>query len=38
MDASAVAMCRDNNLPILVFNLNTPGNIMRMSRANRSGH
>jgi uridylate kinase len=31
MDASAVAMCRDNNLPILVFNLNTSGNIMRVS-------
>jgi uridylate kinase len=31
MDASAVAMCRDNKLPIIVFNLNTPGNIMRMS-------
>ena len=31
MDASAVAMCRDNKLPIVVFNLNTPGNIMRMA-------
>jgi len=31
MDASAVAMCRDNNLPILVFNLNTYGNIMRIA-------
>jgi uridylate kinase len=31
MDATAVAMCRDNKLPILVFNLNTTGNIMRMS-------
>jgi uridylate kinase len=31
MDASAVAMCRDNHLPIRVFNLNTRGNIMRMS-------
>ncbi|MBI1898980.1 MAG: UMP kinase [Acidobacteria bacterium] len=30
IDASAVAMCRENNLPIIVFNLNTPGNIMRM--------
>ena len=30
MDASAVAMCRDNQLPIMVFNLNTYGNIMRM--------
>lgn len=31
MDASAVAMCRDNRLPIIVFNLNTTGNIMRVS-------
>ena len=31
MDASAVAMCRDNRLPIVVFNLNVRGNIMRMS-------
>jgi len=31
MDASAVAMCRDNHLPIIVFNLNVFGNIMRMS-------
>ena len=31
LDASAVAMCRDNKLPIVVFNLNVFGNIMRMS-------
>lgn len=31
MDASAVAMCRDNKLPIMVFNLNVAGNIMRMA-------
>jgi uridylate kinase len=31
MDASAVAMCRDNQLRICVFNLNTHGNIMRMA-------
>jgi uridylate kinase len=31
MDASAVAMCRDNKLAIVVFNLNVHGNIMRMS-------
>ncbi len=31
MDATAVAMCRDNQLPIIVFNLNTSGNIMRMT-------
>jgi uridylate kinase len=31
MDSTSVAMCRDNQLPIRVFNLNTAGNIMRMS-------
>ncbi|HXA53080.1 MAG TPA: UMP kinase [Candidatus Acidoferrum sp.] len=31
MDATSIAMCRDNKLPIRVFNLNTNGNIMRMS-------
>jgi uridylate kinase len=37
MDASAVAMCRDNQLPILVFNLTTRGNIMRMSMGESVG-
>jgi len=37
MDASAVAMCRDNRLPILVFNLNKAGNIMRMSMGEAVG-
>ena len=31
MDSSAVAMCRDNQLPIIVFNLNVYGNIGRMA-------
>jgi uridylate kinase len=31
MDASAVAMCRDNKMPIRVFNLTERGNIMRVS-------
>ena len=31
LDASAVAMCRDNHMPIVVFNLNVRGNIMRMA-------
>jgi uridylate kinase len=31
MDASAVAMCRDNHMPIMVFDLKTTGNIMRMA-------
>jgi uridylate kinase len=31
MDATSIAMCRDNKLPIKVFNLNKSGNIMRMA-------
>lgn len=31
MDASAVAMCRDNRLPIVVFDLNVRGNILRVA-------
>jgi uridylate kinase len=37
LDASAVAMCRDNRLPIIVFNLNVRGNIMRMSMGEAIG-
>jgi uridylate kinase len=37
MDATAVAMCRDNKLPIIVFNLTTTGNIMRMSMGESVG-
>ena len=37
MDATSIAMCRDNKLPIIVFNLNTIGNIMRMSMGERIG-
>ena len=29
MDAPAVSLCMDNNVPIVVFNLNKPGNIKR---------
>ena len=29
MDAAAVALCRDNRMPVLVFNLNEPGAIAR---------
>ncbi len=29
MDATAVSLCMDNNVPIIVFNLNQPGNIRR---------
>jgi len=37
MDSTAIAMCRDNRLPILVFNLNVAGNIGRMARGETIG-
>jgi uridylate kinase len=30
MDATATSLCMDNNLPIIVFDLTTPGNIKRV--------
>ena len=30
MDATAISLCMDNKLPIVVFNLNEPGNIRRV--------
>ncbi|MDQ5845946.1 MAG: UMP kinase [Acidobacteriota bacterium] len=30
MDASAISLCMDNNLPIIVFNMRQRGNIMRV--------
>jgi uridylate kinase len=30
MDATAIVMCRDNRLPLRVFNLGNPGDLMRV--------
>ncbi|HVP65583.1 MAG TPA: UMP kinase [candidate division Zixibacteria bacterium] len=37
MDATAISLCRENKLPILVFNLNTRGNIARVVTGERVG-
>jgi uridylate kinase len=37
MDSTAVTLCMDNNLPIIVFNLNVPGNIRRVVLGERVG-
>ena len=34
MDASAISLCIDNNLPIVVFNMRTAGNIARVVNSN----
>ena len=35
MDASAISLCMDNNLPIIVFNMREPGNIRRVVTGER---
>ena len=37
MDATAISLCRENNLPILIFNLNTHGNIRRVCLGEKIG-
>ena len=37
MDASAISLCKDNRLPILVFNMTEPGNIQRAVLGERIG-
>ncbi len=37
MDATAISLCKDNNLPIIVFNLNHHGNIRRVVTGEKIG-
>jgi uridylate kinase len=37
MDASAIALCRDNDLPIIVFNVQEDGNIQRAAQGETVG-
>jgi uridylate kinase len=37
MDSTALSLCMDNGLPILVFNMNVPENIRRVLRGERIG-
>jgi len=37
MDATAISLCRENNLPIIIFNLNTHGNIRRVVLGEKVG-
>jgi uridylate kinase len=30
MDTTAISLCMDNSMPIVVFNLNVPGNLKRV--------
>lgn len=37
MDATAISLCKDNNLPIIVFNLRDKGNVTRVIRGEEIG-
>ncbi|MBN1107827.1 MAG: UMP kinase [Bacteroidales bacterium] len=37
MDSTAFTMCRDNKMPIVVFDMNTPGNLMKVVNGIRTG-
>jgi len=37
MDSTAISLCMDNNIPILVFGLDTPGNIIRAVSGEKIG-
>jgi uridylate kinase len=37
MDLTAVSLCKDNNLPLIVFNMNQPGNIRRVVMGEKVG-
>ena len=37
MDLTATAMCKENNLPIVVFDMDTPGNLLKVLKGERIG-
>ncbi len=37
MDMTAITLCQENNLPIIVFDMNKPGNFMRVSNGEPIG-
>lgn len=37
MDLTAFTLCKENNLPIIVFNMDTPGNLLRLLKGEKVG-
>jgi uridylate kinase len=37
MDSTAISLCMDNRMPIIIFNMNTPGNIRRVVMGQKVG-
>ena len=37
MDMTAITLCQENNLPIIVFDMNQPGNFMKIAKGEKIG-
>ncbi len=37
MDMTAVSLCKDNNMPMIIFNMGEPGNIKRAIAGEKIG-
>jgi uridylate kinase len=37
MDLTAVSLCQDNNMPMIIFSMNEPGNIRRVVMGEKVG-
>jgi uridylate kinase len=37
MDSTAFTMCRDNDMPVVVFDMNTTGNLMKVVNGIKTG-
>jgi uridylate kinase len=37
MDTAAIALCRDHGMPLRIYDMNTPGNLMRIVRGEPIG-
>ncbi len=37
MDMTAITLCQENNLPIIVFDMNKPGNLMKITKGEHIG-
>ncbi len=37
MDSTAISLCMDNNIPIVVFNIDTKGNILQAALGKKIG-
>ena len=37
MDMTAITLCQENKLPIIVFDMNTPGNLLKVIEGMKIG-